>query len=360
MAYSPPTLSSLIARTEQNIEQRLPGSWPQAREKTLSAIAYAQAGLAAGCHEHISWVGRQIIPSTADEDELLEHCRFWGVRRKQATAASGPLTVTTSAATTIPAGTRWQRADGVVYSLADAIVIDRAGTTEITVTALAAGEAGNTGENTLLTLITPVACVVSDAITVKGFSGGADIESAAELLSRLEYRVQYPPFGGNQFDYVRWAREVSGVTRAWCFPTWKGGGTVGVTFVMDNRINIFPQPADVERVADYIAGHTDPITGLIVGQPDGVNVTVFAPKAKPVNPRIYISPKTAELKQAITHAINTMFFNEVTPGGALAPSRIIRAVAGVTGLDDFEVRFPTEIQRSENTELLTPGTIEWL
>ncbi|MDN8963454.1 hypothetical protein Q0P11_14425, partial [Staphylococcus aureus] len=61
----------LIARTEQNIEQRLPGSWPQAREKTLSAIAYAQAGLAAGCHEHISWVGRQIIPSTADEDELL-------------------------------------------------------------------------------------------------------------------------------------------------------------------------------------------------------------------------------------------------------------------------------------------------
>lgn len=64
--------------------------------------------------------------------------------------------------------TRWQRADGVVYSLADAIVIDRAGTTEITVTALAAGEAGNTGENTLLTLITPVACVVSDAITVSG------------------------------------------------------------------------------------------------------------------------------------------------------------------------------------------------
>ncbi|MEA7571658.1 baseplate J/gp47 family protein, partial [Salmonella enterica subsp. enterica serovar Virginia] len=42
--------------------------------------------------------------------------------------------------------------------------MDRAGTTEITVTALAAGEAGNTGENTLLTLITPVACVVSDAI----------------------------------------------------------------------------------------------------------------------------------------------------------------------------------------------------
>ncbi|MDI5297840.1 baseplate J/gp47 family protein [Salmonella enterica subsp. enterica serovar Montevideo] len=38
-------------------------------------------------------------------------------------------------------------------------------------------------------MITPVACVVSDAITVKGFSGGADIESAAELLSRLQKRA---------------------------------------------------------------------------------------------------------------------------------------------------------------------------
>ncbi|HAH0919373.1 TPA: baseplate J/gp47 family protein [Escherichia coli] len=360
MAYSSPTLSSLIARTEQNIEQRLPGSWPQAREKTLSAIAYAQAGLAAGCHEHISWVGRQIIPSTADEDELLEHCRFWGVRRKQATAASGLLTVTTSAATTIPAGTRWQRTDGAVFTLADAVTLETAGVQDITVTAEETGEDGNTGENTTLTLVTPVTSVASEAITVKGFSGGADIESASELLSRLEYRVQYPPFGGNQYDYVRWAREVSGVTRAWCLPTWQGGGTVGVTFVMDNRDDIFPTAADVEDVADYIAGHTDPITGLIVGQPDGVTVTVFAPEAKPVNPQIYISPKTAELKQAITLAINTMFFNEVTPGGALAPSRIIRAVASVTGLDDFEVLFPTEIQRSEDTELLTPGTIEWL
>ncbi|ECI5214703.1 hypothetical protein DUQ17_22400 [Salmonella enterica subsp. diarizonae] len=359
MAYYPPTLSSLIARTEQNIEQRLPGSWPQAREKTLSAIAYAQAALAAGCHEHISWVGRQIIPSSADEDELLKHCQFWGVGRKQATQASGMLTITTSAQTTIPAGTRWQRADGVAYILQEQISIAGAETTDITVTALVAGEAGNAGENTALKLITPVASVVSEAVTIKGFSGGADIESASELLSRLEYRVQYPPFGGNQFDYVRWAREVNGVTRAWCFPTWKGGGTVGVTFVMDNRQSIFPTPADVERVADYIAGHTDPITGLIVGQPDGVDVTVFALEAKPVDLRIYISPKTSELKQAITHAVNTMFFNEARPGGTIAPSHIIRAVASVTGLDDFEVRSPTVNQFSDKTELLVAGGIEW-
>ncbi|MFA8044194.1 hypothetical protein ACEOA2_02335 [Escherichia coli] len=40
-----------------------------------------------------------------------------------------------------------------------------------------------------------------------------------------------------------------------------------MTFVMDNRSNIFPQPADVERVADYIAGHTDPITAMTAVMP---------------------------------------------------------------------------------------------
>ncbi|XIX49979.1 baseplate J/gp47 family protein [Escherichia coli] len=59
-----------------------------------------------------------------------------------------------------------------------------------------------------------------------------------------------PPFGGNQFDYVRWSALMSAALPVpGVFRTWKGGGTVGVTFVMDNRSNIFPQPADVERVA---------------------------------------------------------------------------------------------------------------
>ena len=360
MPYTPPTLSSLIAQTELNIEQRLPGSWPQAREKTLSAIAYAQAGLAAGCHEHIAWVGRQIIASTADEIELLKHCQFWGVRRKQATHADGFTTVKTSGKTTLPAGARWQRADGEVITALKDVTLDGAGTFSVPVKALNAGVSGNTKPNTPLTLITPIAGIEAISMTETGLSGGADIESPEELLSRLEYRVQYPPFGGNQYDYVRWAREVGGVTRAWCLPTWKGAGTVGVTFVMDNRADIFPSSADVKRVDEYIAGHADPVTGLIVGKPDGVNVTVFALKPKRIDMTIYIAPKTDALKQAIQSALKAMLYNESRPGGTIAPSHIVRAVAGVNGLDDFEVRSPTTQQASTMTELLVLGNITWV
>lgn len=359
MPYNAPGLSDLIARTEQNIEQRLPGSWPQAREKTLSALGYAQAGLAAGCHEHIEWVSRQIIPGSADEVELLKHCQFWGVRRKQASRASEDITVTVTAATTVPARTRWQRADGQVFVSTAAVSSGAAGKIAVNVTAVNAGTVGNTPAGTMLSLITPMADILPDATADKGITGGADTESAGELLARLEFRVQYPPFGGNKFDYVRWAREVPGVTRAWCLPTWPQAGSVGVTFVQDNNDDIFPTESDVARVDSYISGHPDPVTGLIIGKPDGVIVKTFALTPRPVNMDIYISPNTDAMQQAVKKAMTALFYNEASPGGSMPPSHITRAVAGVTGLTDFAVRAPVDIQYSGATELLVPGVITW-
>ena len=151
------------------------------------------------------------------------------------------------------------------------------------------------------------------------------------------------------------------MTRAWCLPTWKGGGTVGVTFVMDNNASIFPEAADIERVADYIYSHKDPTTGLIVGAPDGIIVTVFATTPRPVNMEILISPNTEILQDAVESALVSMFYNESTPGGSLALSHIVRAIAGVSGLNDFKLRAPTEdVIYSGSTELLVLGEIKWL
>lgn len=84
MPYQPLPLAQLITQTQQDISQRLPGSQPGVNETTLNAIAYAQAGLSAQEHEHLAWIARQIIPTEADEAELLKHCAFWGVMRKPA------------------------------------------------------------------------------------------------------------------------------------------------------------------------------------------------------------------------------------------------------------------------------------
>ncbi|WP_181946512.1 baseplate J/gp47 family protein, partial [Klebsiella pneumoniae] len=78
--------------------------------------------------------------------------------------------------------------------------------------------------------------VVADA----GISGGADVESVAELLTRLLYRKRNPPTGGALHDYVIWATELPGISRAWAFDCWHGLGTVGLAWVYDQRTDIIP------------------------------------------------------------------------------------------------------------------------
>jgi uncharacterized phage protein gp47/JayE len=63
---------------------------------------------------------------------------------------------------------------------------------------------------------------------------GSDIESIPDLRARLLERIQNPPSGGAAEDYVAWALEVPGVTRAWVYPKEMGAGTVTVRFVRDN------------------------------------------------------------------------------------------------------------------------------
>ncbi|EEP0716772.1 baseplate J/gp47 family protein, partial [Salmonella enterica] len=94
MPYQPTPLAQLINQTQQDISQRLEGTLPGLDETTLHAIGYAQAGLSAQEHEHLAWIARQIIPSDADETELLKHCAWWGIVRKPASRAAGPVQLT--------------------------------------------------------------------------------------------------------------------------------------------------------------------------------------------------------------------------------------------------------------------------
>lgn len=359
MPYKAPVLSELIARSENNIQQRLSGSVPKNQEKVLGVLAYSQAALDAGLHEHLSWVYRQIIPGDADEAELLKHCQFWGIRRKQPVPAGGNIAVMASATGTIPKGTRWQRADGALYSLENDFTTAAVGKNSVPVTAVNAGTSGNAASGTSLSLISPVPGVAADAVAESGFSGGSDLEPASELLARLEFRAQHPPCGGNKYDYERWARECAGVTRAWCQPTWQGPGTVGVAFVMDGNTSIIPSQADLDRVASYIAGHPNPVTGVIEGQPEGPDVTVFAPTLKKVDMNIKISPKTDALKAEITAGLNSLFYNKCEPKSTLSPSSILRVIAASPTLTDFELISPSAPVYSTSSELLVPGTITW-
>ncbi|EKR7160526.1 TPA: baseplate J/gp47 family protein, partial [Escherichia coli] len=161
--------------------------------------------------------------------ELLKHCAFWGVMRKPASRGDGPVQLMLTTDAGIKEGVLLQRSDGVVYRITTSLT-GKAGTLNVSVEAESAGRAGNAPAGTKLTFITPQAGINQTAtVTGTGITGGADVETVPELLSRLVFRVQNPPSGGTQYDFERWAREVPGVTRAWCRPEWPQAGSVGVT-----------------------------------------------------------------------------------------------------------------------------------
>ncbi|CBJ81764.1 putative bacteriophage protein [Xenorhabdus bovienii str. Jollieti] len=356
MPYKAPALSTLIARNQADIESRLPGTYARTAFRTTRAIAYANAGNAAGLHDHLAWTSRQVVPHLADDDKLLEHCEFWGVWRKAATNASGILTVTVSADTLIPEGTRWQRPDGVVLESIDDVQAI-AGDNPVSVTAIEAGRKGNTAEGVPLELISPVVNVQTQA-RCRYLGGGAEQESMDSLRSRLLFRVQYPPSGGNQYDYERWALEVPGVTRAWCIPRYRGHGTVGVMFVMDEEPDIFPGTADLNRIKDYLTGHINPVTNQVEGKTTGAELIVMSPAAKVTNFAIRLSPNTEEVRDAVkTHL--KIYLENLRPGGLAFLSEIRAAISNAPGEIDNTVFSPTgDIHAAEN-EIFVLGDITW-
>lgn len=159
-------------------------------------------------------------------------------------------------------------------------------------------------------------------VNAPGLSAGTDEETDDRLRARVLERIQQPPHGGAAHDYVTWAKEVAGVTRAWVYPEQLGLGTVQVIFVMDDKEGtIIPDSTEVETVQDYIDAAC-PVTA---------DVTVTAPVADAIDFTINISPNTSIVQQAIQAELEDFFKREAEPGGTLYLSRIREAISTAAG-----------------------------
>lgn len=333
MAYTRPTLSQLVTRIEADITAQFPSTTAPMRRMVLKALARVMAGLAWGLYGFIAWVAEQIIPSTAELEFLKLWAAYWGVVWKARSKAHGSVIFTGTTGSMIAAGTLLQRAaDGAEYTTdTEATLV--AGTATVAVTASAPGKAGNAAANTILSLVSPIAGVVGTAtVSIGALSGGADDETEDSLLARLEQRVQNPPEGGADHDYERWALELPGVTRVWVKRRWLGGGTVGVTFVYDDREDIIPTGTDI---ADMLAYLTDATRA-----PATADVIVFAPTPKPINPDITLNPDTTVTRAAVIAELKDFLLREAKPGATHYRSRIDEAISLAADEDHHVLNSP--------------------
>lgn len=350
MAFNRPSLLDIIARIKSDVEGKLTAGQKTLRKSAIAIISRAMAAAAHLCHGHLEWIARQIMPDTADPENLRRWASIWGIVPQPATYSQGPVTITGQAGKVLAAGTVILRADGRRYLLDAEATVGGGGTVSADITAEEPGLDGNAEVGIPLSLETPDSAITAIVVGSGGLALGTDEETEESILERLLERIQLPPLGGADADYERWAKEVPGVGQAWCYPANQGPGTVGLAFTTDDPDDLIPGPSLVSEVQDYIDARR-PVTA---------DFTAFAPT--PVDLDFSIELKEADtsaIRAAVEAELKDLLQRESEPGGTILISRIREAISIASGEVDHELTSPSADVTSATGELLIFGEITW-
>ena len=338
MPFERPTLTQIIDRVTADAESRLGKrtmrwSLPGVISRVVAAVSHNLYGYAA-------FIMRQTFTTTAEAGYLERRASEYGIYRKEATKATG--TVTFVGAGIVPQGTQLIAGNDVVY-----ITTSPSDQNVASIEAVEAGASGNSEEGLELTLVSPIAGIQSTA-TASVLAGGTDAEDDESLRARLLMRQRNPPRAGTKADYVEWALEVPGVTRAWCYPQELGLGWVTVRFMTDTLTDDgIPTTDMVERVQEYIESQM-PVTAML---------QVVAPVAKPLDITVDVLPDTETIRANVEAALESAILSESEPGGVILRTTLDRAMATVSGITSYRLVSPTDDVAAGVGNILVPGTV---
>lgn len=343
MPWTTPALRDVRSMVRDAISGRLPGADASVRNSVMRVLSDAMGALCHLCLQYLDWLAKQLLPDTAEGEWLSRHANIWltnfdgSTGRKLATLASGQATFTAiGASVTITSGTQLSYVGTeVLYATTANIVLASGGApTAGPIQAIDPGMAGNLDAGTVLTLISPVAGVNSDAVVVE-LDGGADDETDDELRPRLLHRIQQPPMGGAEADYEQWALAVPGVTRAWAAND-MGMGTATVRFLEDDlraADDGWPTTADIARVADYI----DKMRPVTVK-----DCFVVAPIKQFLDVTIQnLVPDTTSIRSEIEASLQSMLMEKASPGQTIYEAWISAAISNAPLVESFDLMMPT-------------------
>lgn len=370
MPFARPTLTQLRTTVAADIAASLVGSDPQLRFSNLKVMGTAQAGLAHLHYGYLDWIAKQAVPYTATGEYLEAWGALKGVYRKDAAAAGGSVILLGEVGRTILAGAKVVRGDGETYVVQASVSIGVDGTATIVVIDQATGAHGNCAAGTVMTLSMPVEGVQANGTAATAFTGGVDVELDDDLRLRVLDAYQSPAEGGNADDYVKWAKEVPGVTRAWVARNGFGAGTV-VVYTMFDQANSagggFPVGSDgvatlENRSAVKATGDQLTVANAIFPkQPVTALVYSVAPIASPVNFTITgLSAANSATRAAILVAIADVMFRKGVPGGTINLSDINSAIAAVPNTAGFVITVPAANIVATAGHLPTVGAISYL
>ncbi len=297
------------------------------------AMAY---GLAEG-ETVIAKAQQNLDPENLHGDDLTHYVfTRTGQERREAVFASGMLTA--SGEGMIHTGDLFETEGGIGFRAAETVIVS--GAANVPVFCITPGAIGNVAADTVCKM--PVQLPGIDSVTNPlPMANGFDAESDAELLDRFLERLQQPVTGSNKWQYLMWAKEVSGVGAARVFPLGHGDGTVDVIIIDSDG-----QPASdtlVQAVQEYI----DPESaGKGEGQA-GIGAHCYVSAAEGIAINIAVTVKCLDstgIPEAVQKSITSYlagiaFQQDYVSYGKLAVA--INETAGVLDYRDFTMNGDT-------------------
>ncbi len=311
--------------------------------------ANAVAASIEGLYEHQKWITRQLFPDTADTDYIERHASLRDITRKAAGYASGSVRFNGEVGSEVPLGTEMKISTGVAYVTTAADVIGAGGTVDIAAQAVVAGSGGNRAADTRLTLSSAPEGVQSRA-TIVTMTGGTNAELDDELVARVLFDMRFPPMGGAEHDYYKWAMEVVGVTDAYIFTQRRVVN--GVDVVIETTGGL-PSAQLIADVAAYIDAQRPPCVDLLVMGPTLVTVDIAAV--------LTLSGTTLADATTRINSVLQAYFGTLHVGDVVARSQLISLMMGVPGVTDVNLTAPAAnvvpLADATHTELAELGSV---
>lgn len=234
------------------------------------------------------------------------------VTRKQASRASGHVTVTGIAGTIIEKGTVFctegtTDVESVEFATTEEATIPEQGTIDIPVASVLTGATYNVTRNTVTLQKQPNENITS-VTNENPIRGGTDEEDDDTYRERIleKLRSAEVSFVGCDADYVRWAKEVSGVGSAVVEPEWKGPGTVKVVVADPDGSAVGEET--LKAVENYIVSPKDRLKRLA---PIGASVTISTVQDMTMKYRAVIELESNysvdNVKEAFLSALKTYY-----------------------------------------------------
>ncbi len=288
----------------------------------------AIASVVEGLYAYVGWTFRQIFPDTADEENMRHHAGMRSVRGRDASFAVGTAQITGAVGSVLLAGDTFKTDAGVVYALLGSSVTITASPMMVNVIAVNAGATGNIQNGSGNWSIARGG--IDGAVTQVTLSGGADAESAPELLKRFLELLRNPPAGGKPADLKRWAEEVPGVAQAIVVTRLRGLGTTDVYICADGGM------PSAQLLSDVLAK-------LINMSPAGIkDIAVRAPTDKIVDVAFAIKGVgdfETVLKPAAV-SLTQAYFATFGAGDAFVLSKFEALISAQANVTDRKVIIP--------------------